>query len=239
MNLRHEIYLIAIIMLNSPFSAIAQENVNKAETPEKLPAVLILGDSISIGYTPYVQEMLKGEARVVRPTLANGAAENCAGTAKGVEYLKEWLAVGDGKWDVIHFNFGIHDLKHVHPNTGENSVDPAMPRQAEPDAYEKQLRSIVAELKSSGAKLIFATTTPVPEGKVNPLRKPEDVAAYNNIAKKVMEENGIAINDLHAFALSQLEKIQLPNNVHFTDEGYVFLGGEVAKHLLDAITLSK
>jgi hypothetical protein len=52
----------------------------------ELPNVLILGDSISIGYTPFVQEYLKGRANVFRPMLENGKPENCAGTTKGVEY---------------------------------------------------------------------------------------------------------------------------------------------------------
>ena len=37
-----------------------------AAPAEERPRVLILGDSISIGYTPHVQELLKGEAEVVR-----------------------------------------------------------------------------------------------------------------------------------------------------------------------------
>jgi hypothetical protein len=49
-----------------------------------LPKVLILGDSISIGYTPYVQDMLKEIAEVHRPTLEDGTPENCEGTTKGI-----------------------------------------------------------------------------------------------------------------------------------------------------------
>ncbi|MCA1759186.1 MAG: hypothetical protein LC658_05405, partial [Bacteroidales bacterium] len=62
-----------------------------------LPNVLILGDSISIGYTPFVQEYLKGRANVFRPMLENGKPENCAGTTKGVENIDRWL--GSKKWD--------------------------------------------------------------------------------------------------------------------------------------------
>ena len=74
-----------------------------------LPNVLIIGDSISIGYTKFVQEMMAGKANVHRPLNAKGGFLNCQGTTFGVEKIDEWL--GDTKWDVIHFNFGLHDLK--------------------------------------------------------------------------------------------------------------------------------
>ena len=70
-----------------------------------LPRVLILGDSISIGYMVGVRERLQGRANVHRP------AENCGETARGVASLDKWL--GGGKWDVIHFNFGLHDVKYL------------------------------------------------------------------------------------------------------------------------------
>src|SRR5690554_6092851 len=84
-----------------------------------LPNVLILGDSISIGYTPFVQEYLKGKANVFRPVFENGKPENCQGTTNGIKNIDRWL--GTKKWNIIHFNFGLHDIKHVDPVTGKNS----------------------------------------------------------------------------------------------------------------------
>src|SRR5262245_41201760 len=68
-----------------------------------LPRVLLIGDSISIGYTLDVREELKGKANVHRP------ATNCGPTTSGVRGIDQWLKVGagSGKWDVIHFNFGL------------------------------------------------------------------------------------------------------------------------------------
>ncbi len=193
--------------------------------------VLILGDSISMGYTPVVQEALKDVAVVVRPR------ENCEGTTKGAKEVRRWLALEGGGWDVIHFNFGLHDLKRVDAKTGKNSNDPKDPRQAEPEAYEKQLREIVAALKETKAKLVYAATTPVPAGGVTPHRDPEDPPRYNAIARKIMEESGVAVNDLHAFALPRLKEIQLPKNVHFTKDGSRLLAGEVVRHLREALGL--
>ena len=199
------------------------------------PHILILGDSISIGYTPFVREMLASEAVVIRPMRNEKQAENCSGTTYGVEHVERWLKLGDGRWDVIHFNFGLHDLKRVDPETGAPSVNPEHPRQASPEVYEKQLREIVQKLKASGAKLIFATTTPVPSGGVRPHRDVEDPQRYNEIARKVMEEHGVAINDLFGFAEPRLGGIQRPVNVHFTDEGSRLLAEEVVRHVQRAI----
>jgi acyl-CoA thioesterase-1 len=205
--------------------------------PETLrKRVLILGDSISIGYTPFVRESLRDVEVVVRPTLG-GKDENCEGTAKGAKEVSRWLALEGGSWDVIHFNFGLHDLKRVDAKTGKNSDNPEDPRQSEPEAYEKNLREIVAALRKSGAKLVFAATTPVPAGRVKPCRDPEDPPRYNAIARKVMEESGVAVNDLHAFAQPKLREIQLPQNVHFTKEGSQLLAGEVVRHIRQALGL--
>jgi acyl-CoA thioesterase-1 len=70
-----------------------------------LPNILLIGDSISIGYTLPVRRQLKGRANVFRPPI------NCGATIRGLELLEEWL--GDREWAVIHFNFGLHDLKYV------------------------------------------------------------------------------------------------------------------------------
>ena len=57
----------------------------------KLPKVLILGDSISIGYFPFVKKTLLNKADISRPILLNGGFENCEGTTKGVENISKWI----------------------------------------------------------------------------------------------------------------------------------------------------
>lgn len=208
--------------------------VQPLETPIH---VLLLGDSISIGYTQRVGEALGQDARVVRPTRENGRAENCAGTTKGVESITRWLELDGGDWDVIHFNFGLHDLKRVDAQTRKNSNDPGDPRQAEPVQYEQQLRAITEEIVASGARVIFATTTPVPSGGVKPHRDPADVRNYNAIARGVMAEHDIAIDDLYGFMEPRLDELQRPVDVHFTKEGSVALGDEVARSIRRAAGL--
>lgn len=182
--------------------------------------MLILGDSISIGYVLDARAALAGVANVHRPK------ENCGPSTYGVQMVETWL--GKGSWDVIHFNFGLHDLKAMFDGY----------YQVSPDDYERNLRRIVFRLKQTGAKLVFATTTPVPEGKVSPPRLPADVVLYNSRALKVMKENGVAVNDLYSYALPHLGEWQLPVNVHFTNAGSAALGKEVARVILDQLNNS-
>ncbi len=192
--------------------------------------VLLLGDSISIGYTPFVKELLQDQAMVYRPMNEKGRPENCAGTTNGINHIDRWI--GETAWDVIHFNFGLHDLKHVDPITGKNSKNPNDPQQADLKTYRKNLRKIVKRLRATQAKLIFATTTPFPDYPSGPLRRADQPAIYNQVALTIMQKHNIIINDLHAFAVARLEDIQIPNNVHFTKTG----SKELARQVADKIT---
>ena len=75
------------------------------------------------------------------------------------------------------------------------------------------------KLKKTKAKLIFATTTPYPDTVRKPLRKPGMSKIYNEVALKIMAKNNIQVNDLHNYVLPIMEKLQRPNNVHFTLHG--------------------
>lgn len=200
-----------------------------SEGPDKtsqhaLPRVLIIGDSISIGYFEPTVELLKGKA------IAHHNPGNAQHTANGLKRLKEWL--GEAKWDVIHFNHGLHDLKYVDENGKNTSIEKG--RQQIPiDQYEKNLEAIAKELKKTGAKLIFATTTPVPDG--TQIRAKGDAKRYNAVAEKVMSKYDIAVNDLYSFALPRLKEIQREQNVHFNQHGSYLLAEQVAKSILKAL----
>ncbi len=192
-----------------------------------LPRVLLIGDSISIGYTLPTRELLAGKANVHR-ILTNGGP-----TTRGVEQIDRWL--GEKPWDVIHFNWGLHDLKYLGPN-GKNLADPAAAdshQQVPPEEYEKNLRKLVARLKETGATLIWCSTTPVPAGAGG--RVVGDAVKYNAIAAKIMQENDIAIDDLYMFAKPRLKEIQLPANVHFSKPGSKALAEQVAGTISDAL----
>ena len=191
--------------------------------------LLILGDSISMGYTPVVKKLLADEMVVHRP-MRGEKMENCSGTTYGVENIDRWLQIDGGRWDVIHFNWGLHDLKHMKADGKTASDQAGDPPQASVEVYERQLRQIVKKLKATGAKLVFAATTPVPDEPMKVYRSNADVLRYNEAAFKVMKEEGVAVNDLYAFARPRMKELQIqPANVHFTPAGSEALAAEVVK----------
>ena len=175
-----------------------------------LPRVLIIGDSISRGYTLAVRHALTGKANVHR------APANCGPTTSGLKKLDVWL--GGGKWDVITWNFGIHDRKTA------------------PDVYKKNLEVLLERLKKTGAKLVWVRSTPAPPppgGNENYTDAQCD--QVNRVADEVMKQNKVPEVDLYALLKPRLAELQLPNNVHFKEAGYLLMGGEVAKTVIQAL----
>ena len=206
--------------------AIGVSNVSVAEKTnteqsKPLPRVLLIGDSICGGYQQGVKKLLAGKAVVVKQ---KGNAEH---TVTGLKKLDEWL--GDGTWDAIHFNWGLWDLAYRNPKSSNfghlDKVDGELTTPL-PD-YEKNLRTLVARLKKTGATLVWASTTPVPDGE--PGRIKGDAVKYNAVAAKIMAANGIAIDDLHAEVL-RLGRPERPN-VHDTGN----LSRKVADSILAAL----
>ena len=203
-----------------------------AEYRAPLPRALIIGDSISMGYTPHVVKLLADRVHVTRID-ANGGP-----TQRGLARFDEW--VGRGDWDVIHFNWGLHDLCYRLPGKkGTQSRDKLKGRLTSSIAeYERNLRELVEKLQASGARLVWATTTPVPEGE--PGRFAGDAARYNAVATRVLKGRDIAVNDLYSAVLPELARLQKPGgDVHFTAEGSRFLAEHVADSILRALELGE
>lgn len=196
-----------------------------ADAAEKtLPKVLLIGDSISGGYTKAVVRLMEGKADVSRIP-GNGQY-----TGTGVKKIDEWL--GEEKWEVIHFNWGLWDMYGWEYAKEDRS----------PKAYEERLEKLVTRLEKTGAKLIWATTTPVcPEAEGTMLKRfktelkisPEVEKEYLDAAEHVMKRHKVLINDLHTLILPELDKFSpAPDNVHFTGAGY----GKLAKQVAEVIT---
>lgn len=206
--------------------AVAWAALAMAARTEELPRVLIIGDSISIGYTPTVQRLLKGHA------IVEHNPGNAAHSRNGLARLEDWL--GTSRWDVIHFNFGLQDLKYVTPD-GNNAMHRGEGRrQVDLPEYASNIEAIGRRLVTTGARVIFATTTPYPDG-TRPYRDPADWPLYNEAALKALEPLKIEISDLAAIALPNLAAWQKPVNVHFTDEGSNKLGEAVARSVWRAL----
>ncbi len=186
-----------------------------AEVPG-LPRVLLIGDSIAIGYTAQTRALLRGQANVYRIPVNGGSTE------LGLQEIDQWL--GADPWDVIHFNWGLHDITIL-----EGQREVAL------DDYKANLATLTDRLVETGAELIWATTTPVPAGQtLDPPRNAGDEVAYNNAALPIMRDHDIGINDLYSHVVDRLAEVQLPADVHFTPAGYAVLADRVATKILQA-----
>lgn len=196
----------------------------------KLPKVLLIGDSISIGYTIPVRQILQGKVTVYRPPV------NCQHTAYGLQNLKAWL--GPHAWSVIHFNWGIWDTHYLDVKTGdlvqnekERSLDQLRIRHTLAE-YRRNLNAVVEILAGTGAHLIWASSTPI---MFRTGKRFEDILRYNGVAAEVMKEHGIPINDLYRSAFAHAAEWQAEDRCHFNERGNLNLGRQVSRVILDAL----
>ena len=167
-----------------------------------LPRVLLIGDSISRSYTVGVRHQLAGKANIHR------APANCGPTDSGLKNMDVWL--GSGKWDVIHFNFGIHDRK----KTAEQ--------------YAANLEQVIARLAKTGAQLVWARTTPFKNkgGKVE-----DESPALNKVSDELMQKHHIPVDDLHAAVIGVVATARNADDTHFNDAGIKLLAAQVVKSI--------
>jgi hypothetical protein len=196
-----------------------------------LPNVLLIGDSISLGYHTAVREALTGKANVFRPKT------NCGPTTLGLEHIDTWL--GDKKWDIVHWNFGLHDLKYLGPN-GENLADPQATtshQQVPIEAYQANIKTLAERIKKAASLSVWRETTPVPKGAKG--RVPGDSVKYNAAAARAIAEvGGVMTDPFFAFAAS-ISDTQRPANVHYTPAGSQALGEHVADVIMKALQTQK
>ena len=202
-----------------------------------LPNVLLYGDSISIAYTQRVRKQLDGKANVYR-IYANGSSSKAligkTSNMHSVMTDKETTPSWDFQWDVIHFNVGLHDLKYL---AGKKKDKVNGTQVADVSTYQENLRKITTYLKELAPKatLIFATTTPVPEGAEG--RFAGDAEKYNTAALEVFKEHPeIVINDLFSLTKpNHAEWMIEPKDVHYNDKGSDAQGDQVAKSIMEAL----
>lgn len=180
--------------------------------------VILIGDSIRMGYQQTVREQLASLAEVGWPEMNGFDSRNV------LARLDEWARLQQA--DVVHINAGLHDIKRDRQ---------AGTYQVPLEEYARNVEQILGRLRDgSPAKVIWATITPV-NHTWHRARKPfdryeADVAAYNAKALEICCSLGIAVNDLCAvMAAAGPDSYICPDGVHFTEAGYELLGREVAK----------
>ncbi|WP_254508493.1 SGNH/GDSL hydrolase family protein [Anatilimnocola floriformis] len=201
-----------------------------ASAQEKLPKVVLIGDSIRMSYAPIVAKQLEGKAVIVESKSNGGDSANL------VAKLKE-LAISEQP-DIVHFNCGIHDTK----KDKEKGTF-----QTPPEKYEANLRKIVETIrKETKAKVIFATTTPIVDDRAAKQREKAtyelldaSTVQYNEIARRVMKELEVPVDDVRAAVEKDAAKLITADGVHFTDEGRKKLGLAVAEFLEKQLAAKK
>ena len=173
--------------------------------------MVLIGDSIRMGYQETVRRELEGTVDVWTPERNTGYIDDV------LDNLEAWAI--SRKPAVVQVNCGLHDLKRGELRPGQTNVPI--------DEYGEKVAEILQALpREADATAIWATTTPVHNA---PHHSEDDVAAYNQAAVEVCARLGVAVNDLHKVITDAgVERLILKDGVHFTDEGYAILGKAVA-----------
>jgi len=187
--------------------------------------VLIIGDSISIGYTPFVKQNL------IENTIVEHNPGNAQHTRTGLKKIEDWI--GSDDWDIIQFNWGLWDLCYRHTDSkfygNRDKINGKITHSLE--TYRANLDSLVQTIKHlSDAKLIFVTTSYVPEEEAG--RFTEDAIRYNEVAKEVMRKHHIVVNDIYKKSVGIHKRYgKGSDDVHYVKRGYEKLGKRISKFL--------
>jgi isoamyl acetate esterase len=181
--------------------------------------VALIGDSIRMNAEPFVRDRLQERFQLISPHV------NCESSHRVAEHIGEW--VPRGEFDLVHINCGLHDIRY----------DPGRDRPvSSPDEYAANLRKIFAHLASSGAAVVWATSTPIDEALHN-ANKPSrrfrsDLLEYNRLSVSLARSFGFRIHDLHAsLSKAPIENLLLVDGVHYNRAGNALIG----QHIADAI----
>ncbi len=174
--------------------------------------LLLMGDSIRLGYQEKVKELLKDECEVI--------FEN--DNSRFIQYhywqLNQLLRHNE-PFDMVHFNSGYWDMNIESPM--KEALNP-LPE------YVAGLRKVVELIRSQGAIPIFANTVPIfQDGKGSDTiitnatftYKNEWVLAYNHAAEILMNELHVTINDLYSTMLNGPRYYKCDDRLHLTEEG--------------------
>jgi acyl-CoA thioesterase-1 len=215
--------LVASVVANK-----IQEVLGEDNRPD-LPRVLVLGDSIVNQYSTFLREKLIGRANVRTGGTAYDAQPDWSAVVAR-EVTERERALGR-PFDLIQFNWGLHALKWAQGVEYSMRFKEGYVRCVPLERYGEELEKLVIELKKTGRRLVWATTTPANNGS-----QPDDAEAYNAIAREIMRRHGIAVHDLHAFVVTNRIAQTEPRNCHFPRNSAEHLGHQVATTLIDFLT---
>ena len=202
--------------------------------------LLLLGDSIRMGYDSFVKEKLEGRMNVFFSEDNGRFAEYTLRTLNG------WrVQLSLPEIDVVHWNNGLWDVLHLNANPagsdreaeGETISPENVPEKfyfdkdplTPPDMYRYMLGRVRTRIHQVFPKavIIFATSTPVIEEQANwAYRSNAEIESYNRIARDVLRPHGVRINELGKFAAEKCQTLHR-DWVHYNDEGSSLLADEI------------
>lgn len=190
--------------------------------------IVLIGDSVRMGYDKYVKEALSGAAEVFYPT------ENCRYAQNVLRFAHEWKK--NGEWgddvDLVHWNAGLWDVLELF---GDEPL-------STPEFYEYTISRIDKRLRMlfPKAKIVFATSTSVNEARsgANFTRKNSNIEKYNALALRALSSTDTVINDLYALVSTFPDEYH-SDWVHFrTPEATEVIGGRVISVICELLGIT-
>ena len=189
-----------------------------------MKTVVLIGDSIRMGYQRFVQEELA-------PSMKICELEGNGGTSTNVlAHLDAWVLSRTPH--IVHLNCGLHDIRRAF-DTGEIAVPISL--------YQANVKEILRKiLDHTDAKVIWATTTPVNEAwhhKNKSFDRFEaDVLAYNRASVEIAQRLDVRINNLFdVITRAGRDRYLKGDGVHFNEAGCILLGKAVAEAIRTCI----
>lgn len=167
-----------------------------------LPRLLLIGDSITNGYHPFVNEKLKEIAYVDK--LATSKAIDNPSLRREIQYM---LQHDDFTYQLIHLNNGLHGW-HL-------SLEQYR------DHFEQVIQSIQGQ---SDAVMVLATSTPIATKgaptQIDPVENAK-VTARNEVVWALADKYSLRVNDLYQKMLGHPEyRVDHPEDIyHFNEAG--------------------
>ena len=187
-----------------------------------LSKLFVVGDSISVGYSPHLQKMTEGVFQFYgRKTgmeealknLDTPLGSNTGDSAMVLNYLRTMLTKSNWRPDILVLNCGLHDIK-----TTNGTIQIPL------SAYRRNLADIIRLLADKRVHTIWVRTTPVLDELHNTRMKKfkryaHDLEKYNAAADEIMNAAGIKTINLHAFTVKLGQgKAIYRDHVHYHPE---------------------
>ena len=194
----------------------------------KLKNLLLIGDSIRVGYDKSVKKSLEGRANVLFPE------ENCRFASYLLRNFHEYLAdVGGENIDVIHWNAGLWDCLRLFEEEPHTPIE----------MYAYYIERLCIRIKKlcPNAKVIFATSTKVLSEKMNTnfKRFNEEIEKYNEVAVAVVKKYEFKVNDLYALSESLPESAHSDPVHYYTPVGTEAFAKQVLSFVASELSLDE